>query len=55
MYPVQIGIGDVIARSPDGVYKDKTDQKEAVLVAYLSNNQIYIEPIDKKTVTNMMQ
>lgn len=55
MYPVQIGIGDIIARSPDGVYKEKTDQKEAILVAYLSNNQIYIEPIDKKTVTNMMQ
>ncbi len=55
MYPVQIGIGDVIARSPDGVYDQKLDQREATLVAYLSNKQIYIEPIDQKTVANMMQ
>ncbi len=55
MYPVQIGIGDIIARSPDGIYEQKIDHKEAILVAYLSNKQIYIEPIDQKTVANMMQ
>lgn len=55
MYPVQIGIGNVIARSPDGVNEQKIDQKEASLVAYLSNEQIYIEPIDQKTVANMMK
>ncbi len=54
MYPVQIGIGNVIARSPDGVYEQKIDQKEAILIAYLSNEQIYIEPVDQKTVVNMM-
>lgn len=54
MYPVQIGIGNVIARSPDGVYKQKTNQKDATLIAYLSSEQIYIEPVDQKTVANMM-
>ena len=55
MYPVQIGIGDVIARSPDGVHNPKADQNEAILIAYLSSKQIYIEPIDQKTLANMMQ
>ncbi|HHX61859.1 MAG TPA: hypothetical protein GX707_14315 [Epulopiscium sp.] len=62
MYPVQIGIGNVIARSPDGVHEQKTDPrtdlkidpKEAILIAYLSSEQIYIEPVDQKTVANMM-
>lgn len=55
MYPVQIGIGSVIARSPDGMYEKKTGNKDSTLVAYLSNQQIYIEPVDQKTIANMMQ
>ncbi len=54
MYPVQIGIGDVIARSPDGISNEKNEPKEAILIAYLTNDQIYIEPVDHKTVMNLM-
>lgn len=54
MYPVQIGIGNVIARSPDGVGNHKQEPNESILIAYLSNDQIYIEPVDQKTVANMM-
>ena len=54
MYPVQIGIGNVIARSPDRVYDKKVDSKEDVLIAYLSKEQIYIEPVDQKTISNIM-
>lgn len=53
MYPVQIGIGNVIARSPDGIYDQKQEPKESVLIAYLSNDQIYIEPVDHKTIANL--
>ena len=54
MYPVQIGIGNVIARSPDGVGNQKRETNESVLIAYLSNDQIYIEPVDQKTIANLM-
>ena len=54
MYPVQIGIGNVIARSPDGVGNQKQEANESVLIAYLSNDQIYIEPVDQKTIANLM-
>ena len=54
MYPVQIGIGNVIARSPDGIGDQKQEPKESILIAYLSNEQIYIEPVDQKTITNLM-
>ena len=54
MYPAQIGIGNSIARSPDNVYQQKSPKKDEVLIAYLNNNQIYIEPIDQKTIANIM-
>ena len=54
MYPVQIGIGNMIARSPDGVCDHKQEPKESILIAYLSNDQIYIEPVDHKTIMNLM-
>ena len=54
MHPVQIGIGNVIARSPDGIGDQRQEPKESILIAYLSNEQIYIEPVDQKTITNLM-
>ena len=55
MNPVQIGIGDIIARSPDEIHEKSDKQKETALIAYLSSKQIYIEPVDQKTIANMMQ
>lgn len=54
MHPVQIGIGNIIARSPDGIGDQKQEPKESILIAYLSNDQIYIEPVDHKTIMNLM-
>lgn len=54
MYPVQIGIGNLIARSPDAAFDQEVEQTECVFIAYLNREQIYIEPIDKKTITNII-
>lgn len=51
MHPVQIGIRSTIARSPDSMYDKK--EEDTSLIAYLSNNQIYIEPVDYKTVITL--
>ncbi|HEX3021109.1 MAG TPA: septum site-determining protein MinC, partial [Lachnospiraceae bacterium] len=50
MEPVQIRIGDIIARSPDD--KSKEVQKEAK-IAYVENGNIYIEPISKDVINDI--
>lgn len=48
MSPVQIRIADTIARAPDN--PDKTDTKEAK-IAFLELDNIYIEPVSKKSLS----
>jgi len=48
MSPVQIRIADTIARAPDN--PDKTSVKEAK-IAFLELDNIYIEPVNKKTLS----
>lgn len=55
MEPVQIGIGNIIARSPDKDYSKKQNKTESSLIAYLRNDQIYIEPVDYKTIINLSE
>lgn len=50
MNPVQIRIGDIIARSPDD--KGKELSKEAK-IAYVENNNIYIESISKDVMNDI--
>ncbi|WP_058485495.1 septum site-determining protein MinC [Defluviitalea phaphyphila] len=52
MKPMQLRIGSIIARAPDN--KDIIDNSKAVpQIAYLHNGNIYIEPIDYKTLGNL--
>ncbi|NLL01355.1 MAG: septum site-determining protein MinC [Clostridiales bacterium] len=50
MRPTQIRIADVIARSPDKPVKDAT--KEAK-IAFLEDNNIYIEPLNKNVLNDI--
>lgn len=49
MNPVQIRIGDVIARSPD----EKTDPPKEPQIAYLDNGRIYVDALSRKTLTDI--
>lgn len=52
MRPMQLHIGNVIARSPDqGNFKDHSQVLPQI--AYLYENNIYIEPIDYKVLENL--
>jgi len=52
MRPMQLHIGNVITRSPDqGDFKDHSQVSPQI--AYLYDNNIYIEPIDYKVLENL--
>lgn len=53
MRPMQLHIGDVITRSPDQGDFIKDTSKIFPQIAYLHNNNIYIEPIDYKLLENL--
>lgn len=49
MYPTQIRIGDVIARSPDERRKIETEAK----IAFSQDGNIYIEPLDRNVLKDI--
>lgn len=49
MYPTQIRIGDVIARSPDERRKIETEPK----IAFSQDGNIYIEPLDRNVLKDI--
>lgn len=51
MEPIQIQIGDVIARSSDTKHTEKI--KQETMIALIVDNQICIEPISKATIQNI--
>lgn len=55
MDPIQIRIGDVIARSSDktAVKKKKKKQDDTPRIAYVDNGNIYIEPITKEVLNEI--
>ena len=52
MEPMQIRIGDVIARSADKqtIYKVRKKHSSAPKIAYVQNGHIYVEPITKEVL-----
>lgn len=50
MHPVQIRIGDIIARSGD---KPKKNKKPETKIAYVENGNIYIEPLSKEVLNDI--
>lgn len=54
MYPMQIGIRHVIAQSPEGesVIRMKDEMPQ---IAYVNEDQIYVEEIDFKTLNHMIE
>lgn len=52
MNPIQIRIGETIARRPDST-NDKSDSNAQVKIAYLENGDIYIEPLNKETLNGI--
>ena len=57
MQPMQVRIGDLIARSPDenkGKLKRKKKEKEPeTKIAYVENENIYIEPISRSLMNDI--
>ena len=49
MNPMQIRIGDVIARSSD----EKTEPPKEPQIAYLDNGRIYVDTLSRKTLTDI--
>lgn len=54
MYPMQIGIRNVIAQSPEGDGASRM-KDEMPQIAYVNNDQIYVEEIDFKTLNHMIE
>ena len=54
MSPIQIGIKKVIAQSPDGTSLYTLDDKQ-LQIAYLQQEQIYVDQIDVKTINHMLK
>ncbi len=52
MAPMQIRIGDVIARSSDGAPKKKKLKPETK-IAFVENDNIYIEPLNKEVLNDL--
>lgn len=52
MAPMQIRIGDIIARSSDGVSK-KREKKPETKIAFVENDNIYIEPLNKEVLNDL--
>ena len=56
MQPMQVRIGDLIARSPDDKGKSKKRKKEKepeTKIAYVENENIYIEPISRSLMNDI--
>ena len=55
MAPIQIRIGDVIARSEDSkpVAKKKKNEKSEPMLAYVENGNIYMEKLSKESVNDI--
>ncbi len=53
MDPMQIRIGDVIARSSDSVPTRKKKVEDKPKIAYVDNGNIYIEPITKEVLNDI--
>ncbi len=56
MQPMQVRIGDLIARSPDEKGKSKKRKKEKepeTKIAYVENENIYIEPISRSLMNDI--
>lgn len=54
MHPLQISIGDVIAQLPEGEIVSRK-KNQLPQIAYVSNNEIYVEEIDVKTMMHMVE
>lgn len=54
MYPMQIGIRNVIAQSPEGESVSRM-KDEMPQIAYVNEDQIYVEEIDFKTLNHMIE
>lgn len=54
MTPIQIGIGHIIAQPPQGEALEEEITKGAQ-IAYLKNEQIYVDQIDTKTLNHMLK
>lgn len=52
MSPMQIRIGDIIARSSDGAGR-KRDKKQETKIAFVENDNIYIEPLNKEVLDDL--
>ena len=50
MRPVQIRIGDIIARSPDKPVKTAVKETK---IAFVEDGNIYIEPLDKNVIADL--
>ena len=50
MYPVQIKIGDIIARCAD---KPKKSSKPETKIAYVDGGNIYIEPLNREVLSDL--
>lgn len=57
MQPMQVRIGDLIARSPDKDMKPKKKKKDSkepeARIAYVENESIYIEPISRSLMNDI--
>lgn len=53
MQPIQIGIGNVIAQAPKGESFGNKETKE-LQIAYLKNQQIYVDILDAKSLNHML-
>ena len=53
MHPIQIGLGNVIAQAPKGEFFGDKDSKE-LQIAYLNNEQIYVDILDAKSLNHML-
>ena len=56
MAPIQLGIRNIIAQAPEGEEESlyKLDES-GPLIAYLQDNQIYMDQIDSKTLNHMLK
>ena len=54
MNPIQIGIRNIIAQSPDGESVYHTSETH-LQIAYLREEQIYVDQIDSKTLNHMLK
>ena len=53
MDPMQIRIGDVIARSSDGAARKKKKPDDTPKIAFVEDGNIYIEPITKEVLNDI--